>query len=83
MPIVLFLLHLFACDEEICARGCDHIVAAVGRWVPDGFMLAHKQDGDSGCEAAERWSAGGGEGDVMPGSGVGKACLGGEGLAAV
>jgi hypothetical protein len=32
------------------AVGYNDIVAAVGGWVPDGFMFAHEKDGDSGCE---------------------------------
>ena len=34
-------------------------------------MLAHEEDGDAGGEAAEGRGGGGGEGDVVPGAGVG------------
>ncbi len=75
MAVVLLLLHLFAGDEDIVAPGRDDVVAAVGGGVPDGLVFAHQEDGDAGGEAAEGGCCGGGEGDVVPGSGVGEAGL--------
>lgn len=83
MPIVFLLLHLFACDQHVGAAGRDDVVAAVGRRVPDRFVLAHEQDGDAGGEPAERWGRGRRERDVVPGTGVGEARLEGGGVSAV
>lgn len=41
-------------------------------------MLAHEDDGDLGGKATKRRRSGGGEGDVVPRSGVGQARLVGE-----
>lgn len=79
MAVVLLLLHFVAGNEDIVAPGRDDVIAAVGGGVPDGLMFAHEEDGDAGGEAAEGWSCGGGEGDVVPGSGVGEAGLQGRG----
>lgn len=68
--IVHLLLLLFARHEHIVAvRGHD-VVAAVGGGIPDRFVFSHEEDGDAGCEAAEGWGGGGGEGDVVPYSAV-------------
>ncbi len=75
MAVVLLLLHLLAGDKDVVAPGRDDVVAAVGRGVPDRLVFAHKEDGDAGGEAAEGRGCGGGEGDVVPGSGVGEAGL--------
>lgn len=65
---------------QIGAVGRDDVIAAVGGWVPDRFVLAHEDDGDPGGEAAEGRGGGGGEGDVVPEAGVGEAGLEGGGL---
>ena len=41
MMVVLFLLHLLASGEDFGAVGRNDVVAAVGRGVEDGFVLAH------------------------------------------
>ena len=46
MPIVLFLLHLLACDEHIITACSDYIVAAIRRRVPYWFVLAHEENGN-------------------------------------
>ncbi len=69
--IVQLLLHFLARSIHIGAAGGDDVVSAVGGGVPDWFVLPHKNDGDLGGEAAEGCGAGTGEGDVVPGSGVG------------
>ena len=54
------------------ALGHDDVVAAVGAGVVDRFVFAHEDDGDLGGEAAE--GSGflrGGEGEEVPGAGVG------------
>lgn len=71
MRVVFLLLHFPACDEHICARGRDDVVAAVGGGVPDRFVFAHEEDSDAGGEAAEGGCGWGGERDVVPGAGVG------------
>lgn len=75
MPIVFLLLQFLARDVQVRAAGGDDVVAAVGAGVPDRLVLAHEDDGDAGGEAAEGGRIGRGEGDVMPGSGVGEAGL--------
>lgn len=51
------------------AAGGNHVVAAVGGRVVDGFVFSHESDGDLGCQAAE-WAGFGAEVGVMPGSSV-------------
>lgn len=71
MRVVFLLLHLLPRDEDIRAGGRDDVVSAVGGRVPDGLVLAHEKHGDAGGEAAEGGCCGGGEGNVVPGAGVG------------
>lgn len=73
MAIVFLLGQFPARDEHIVAAGGDDVIPAVGRRVPDRFVLAHEQDRDAGGEAAQRRGLGRGEGDVVPASGVGEA----------
>lgn len=75
MRIILLLRHLLSRDEDIVAACGDHVVSAVGGGVVDGLVLAHEEEGDAAGEAAERGGRGGGEGDVVPGAGVGETCL--------
>lgn len=42
MAVVLLLEALLARGMQVCAARHNHIVAAVGRWVVDGLMLAHE-----------------------------------------
>lgn len=42
MAVVLFLEALLACRMKIGAPRYYHIVAAVGRRIVNGFMLAHE-----------------------------------------
>lgn len=45
--VVSFLLHLPAGNEDLMAASGDNVVTAIGRWVPDGLVLAHQQDRDA------------------------------------
>ncbi len=49
---VVRLLPAFvpSCVERAAVRDYD-VIAAVGGWVEYGFVLTHKENGDSGCEA--------------------------------
>lgn len=58
MAVVFLLLHLLARHQHVGTSGRDHVIPAVGRRVPDRFMLAHEEDGDAGGEAAERRGGG-------------------------
>ena len=51
MPIVLFLLHLLACDEHIVTARSDYIVTAIGRRVPYWLVFAHEEYGNPGGQA--------------------------------
>ena len=73
--IIQFLLHLLACGVDIRTTSSYNVIATIGGWIPDGFVFAHEDDGDLRGEAAERRGAGVGEGNMMPGSGVGETCL--------
>lgn len=53
MSVVHLLPALLAGRVQVRAVGYDDVVAAVGRGRPDGFVLAHKEDGDARGEAAE------------------------------
>lgn len=83
---VIALAPLFeARCVERGAVGHDDIVAAIGRGVPDGLVLAHEEGRDPRGEATEWWrrdglwggfdggegGVGGVCGDVVPYSGVG------------
>jgi phage head maturation protease len=59
---------------EIVTSDAHDVVAAVGRGVVDGFVLAHERDGDLRCQATEGARVGA-EVQEMPGSGVGEAGL--------
>jgi hypothetical protein len=37
----------------VCAVNGDDIVAAIGGWVEDGFVLAHEDEGDGGGDATK------------------------------
>lgn len=75
VPVVLLLLQLLSRHVQVRAAGGDNVVAAVGAGIPDRLVLAHEDDGDAGGQAAERGGGGRGEGDVVPGSGIGEAGL--------
>lgn len=53
MRVVLLLLHLLAGRVQLRETGADDVVAAVRARVVDRLVLAHKGNGDGGCEAAE------------------------------
>lgn len=53
MSVVEFLPAFLAGGVQFRAIRYDDVVAAVCRWIPDGFVFAHQEDGDSGGEAAE------------------------------
>ena len=63
MSVVRLAVQLLACRVQGRAVGHDHVVAAVGRGVPDGLVLAHQEGCDSRGETAE-----GGRGDGLGGS---------------
>lgn len=52
MSVVCLLPHLAACYVQRSAIGHDDVVAAVGRRVEDGLVLAHEDDGNARGEAA-------------------------------
>ena len=70
MTIIHLLRALLPRDAQISAADRYDVVAAVGRGIVDGFVLAHERDGDGGCEAAEG-SRVRGEVYGVPGAGVG------------
>lgn len=72
--VVLLLEALLACGAQVMAAHGHDVVAAVGRGVVDGLVLAHEEEGDGGGEAAQR-AAVGAYVDVMPCARVGKAGL--------
>ncbi len=74
MSVIEFLPALLAGGVEIRAVGDDNIVAAVGRGIPDWFVLSHEEDGDTGGQAPE-----GGGCDLQGGCG-GERADGGEGV---
>ena len=78
MAVVILLLHFLACDEEIVAAGRDNVVSAVGRGIIGRFVLAHEDNGNARGKAAQGRSCGGGEGDMVPGAGIGEAGLSGR-----
>lgn len=70
MAVVLLVGHLLSGDKDIAASGGDNVVSHVLRWVVVGLVLAHEDDGNGGGETAEgAWVIG--DGDVVPGTGVG------------
>lgn len=62
MTVVRLLPVLPSCDVQTRAVGYDDVVTAVGRWVEDGLVLAHEDDGDAGGESAEGGRCGVGSG---------------------
>lgn len=67
---VVFLLEaLLARGVEVVAAERDDVVAAVGRGVEDGLVLAHERDGDLGGYAAEGAGVGA-DVDGVPGAAV-------------
>lgn len=54
MPIILLLVHLFASDAQLRTVGYDNVVTTIGRWVPNGLMLAAEDGRDPRCHTAER-----------------------------
>lgn len=74
MRVVLLLLHLLACDVQVVAAECDYIVAAVGRRMVRGLVLAHQGESDARCDSAEGRGVAADVDDV-PGAGVGEAGL--------
>lgn len=74
MRVVEFLLALLARRAEVMTAHCHHIVAAVCRRVPDRLVLAHQEQGNGRCDAAERaWI--GPDVNMVPGAGVRQTCL--------
>lgn len=53
MTVIELLPTLLAGCVEMRAVCYYDVVAAVGGRIPDGFVFAHKEDGDAGCEASE------------------------------
>lgn len=47
MAIVLLLVQLLASHAEIGTVSHDYVVATIGRWIPNGLVLAHEEDGDA------------------------------------
>lgn len=74
MGVVLLLEALLARGAQVMAADGHDIVAAVGRGVVDGLVLAHEEEGDGGGDAAER-AAVGAHIDVVPCARVGKTSL--------
>lgn len=74
MGAVELLEALFARDVQVCAVNGYDVVAAVGRGVVDGFVLAHEGQGDGRGDAAEGAGVGANVEEV-PGAGVGEAGL--------
>lgn len=62
MSIIQLLPLLLPRRIQLRAVRHHHVVAAVGRGVPDGFVLAHEDHGDAGGEAAEGWRGDGADG---------------------
>lgn len=52
MSVVGLLPALVARCMKRAAIGDYDVIAAVGRRVEDGFVLAHEENGDPRCEAA-------------------------------
>jgi hypothetical protein len=46
--VVRLLLQFATRHAQMCAVGRHHVVAAVGRWVISGLVLAHEGEGDAG-----------------------------------
>ena len=70
MTVIQFLRHLLARRANMLAVCGDDVVPAVGARVEDGFVFAHEGEGDAGGDAAEGEGRAG-EGEVVPGAGVG------------
>ena len=75
MCAVQLLEALFARRVDVGAVDGDDIVAAVGRGVEDGLVLAHEDERDGGGDAAEGTGVGA-DVDEVPCAGVGEAGLG-------
>lgn len=74
VEVVLFLIAFLACGVYVLAANGDNVVAAVGRGIPNWFVLAHEEHGDRGGDAAEGPLVSA-DVDVVPCSRVGKASL--------
>lgn len=74
MAVVLFLVALLAGGVQVVAADGDNVVAAVGRRVPDGLVLAHEGDCDLRGDAAQRARVGA-DVDEVPCAAVGEVCL--------
>lgn len=74
MRVVLLLEAFLAGCVQVGAVDSNHIVAAVGGWVEDGFVFAHKGECDGGGNATEGARVGA-DVDEVPGAGIGKTCL--------
>lgn len=75
MCVVFLLLHFLPCDEHVLTPGGNDVIPAVGGRVPYGFMFAHEKNGDARGEATKRRGGRTREGDLVPGAGIGEACL--------
>ena len=53
MAVVEFLRHLLARGSDMLTIRGNNVVAAVGRGIVDGFVLAHQSEGDAGSDAAK------------------------------
>lgn len=53
VAVVLFVESLLAGRVQIVAANGDDVIAAVGRGIVDGFVLAHEGDGDFRGHATE------------------------------
>lgn len=74
MRVVLLLEPLLARRVQVPAANGDHVVTAIGRWIPYRLVFAHERDGDLRGDAAEGARVGA---DVynVPGATVRQACL--------
>lgn len=74
VAVILLLEPLLSRGVQVVASNRDDIVAAVGRRVPDGLVLAHQRDGDLRGDATE-WTRVRAHVNEVPGAAVGEVCL--------
>ena len=72
--VVLLLESLLSCRLKIVASDNDNVVTAVCRWVVDGLVLAHEDQGNRRGQTAERAFVGTGI-DIVPCARVGETGL--------
>jgi hypothetical protein len=74
VAVVLFLITLLSGSVQVVQTNGNNVVSAVGRGVPDGFVLAHEGYGDLRGDAAEGTGVGAYV-DEVPCARVGEVCL--------